>query len=123
MMKENAMVKVLMALVLMAGVATAQDGEKKRAGGMMGLPTAADLKEKCGLDDEQVKKVEELYASYKEKAAEAMKKAKESEDQKAARKDLQALRGEIAGKVVEVGKDDDQKKKLTEATAPPQKNK
>ena len=116
------MAKVLMALLMVAGVAGAQD-EKKKPGGPVGLPAAADLKEKCGLDDEQVKKLDELYASYKDKTEEAIKKAKESEDKKAARKDLETLRSEIAGKVVELGKDDDQKKKLTEATAKPERKK
>src|SRR6185295_4011614 len=37
----------------------------------LGLPTSADLKTKCGLDDDQVKKVDALYAEYKDKVAEA----------------------------------------------------
>src|SRR5205085_607068 len=39
----------------------------------LGLPTSADLKTKCGLDDEQVKKVDALYAEYKDKVADVQK--------------------------------------------------
>ena len=116
------MTKALVALLFLSGVAAAQEEGKKR-GGPLALPTSAELKEKCGLDDEQVKKVDEVLASYKEKLAEAQKKIKEAEDRKPAVKEAGALRAEIAGKLVEVGKDDEQKKKLTEATAPPQRKK
>lgn len=112
------MAKLMMALLLASGVATSQDGEKKKPG-PLALPTSAELKEKCGLDEEQVKKVDEILASYKDKIAEAQQKIKNAEDKKAARKDVDALRSEIAGKICEVGKDDGQKKKLTEATAKP----
>lgn len=116
------MVKLVMAaLVFATGVAGAQE-EKKKAG-PMGLPTSAELKEKCGLDDEQVKKVDEVLASYKDKIAEAQQKVKGAEDKKAAMKEVGALRTEIVGKICEVGKDDEQKKKLTEATARPERKK
>lgn len=112
----------LAALLFMSGVAAAQDEGKKR-GGPLALPTSAELKEKCGLDEEQVKKADEILASYKDKVAEAQKKIKDAEDKRAAAKEAGTLRSEIAGKLVEIGKDDDQKKKLTEATAPPQRKK
>ena len=122
----------LAALVFASGIGFAQEPPKeepkkqeegKKRGGPMALPTSADLKEKCGLDEEQVKKVDEILASYKDKVAEAQKKIKDAEDKKAAAKEAMTLRGEITGKLVEVGKDDEQKKKLTEATAPPQRKK
>jgi hypothetical protein len=123
---------VLALAVLAASVARAQEPpkqdppkaeekkqeEKKKATGPLGLPAAADLKEKCGLDDEQVKKVDALYAEYKDKAAEAQKKAKEAQDRKAAGQEIRTLRGEIAGKLKEIGKDDEQKKKIEECSAP-----
>ncbi len=112
------MAKLMMALLLASGVAVSQDGEKKKAG-PMALPTSAELKEKCGLDEGQVKKVDEVLASYKDKIAEAVQKIKGAEDKKAARKDAETLRSEIAGKICEIGKDEEQKKKLTEATAKP----
>ena len=93
------------------------------APGPLGLPESSALKEKCGLDDEQVKKVDEVYASYKEKADAAQKKVKEAEDKKAAQQELKALRTEIAGKLKELGKDDEQKKKIEEATVPARKKK
>lgn len=108
--------KVAMALLVMAGAAFAQDEGKKKMG-PLGLPSSADLKEKCGFDDEQVKKADEVLASYKDKVAEAQKKIKESEDKKAAAKEIAPLRTEILGKLREVCKDDEQKKKFDEATA------
>jgi hypothetical protein len=132
--EEDTMLKMLLAMLLMgSGVAFAQDPPKpeepkkeepkkeepRKRAGPLALPTSAELKEKCALDDEQVKKVDDVLASYKDKIAESMKKAKESEDKKAARKDIDALRTEIVGKLREIGKDDDQKKKLDEATAKP----
>jgi hypothetical protein len=98
-----------------------QEEGKKR--GPLALPTSAELKEKCGLDDEQVKKADEVLASYKDKLAEAQKKFKESEDKKAAGKEAMTLRTEIVGKLREVCKDDEQKKKFDEATARPARKK
>ena len=109
----------LMAMALL--LSAPQDEGKKK--GPFALPTSAELKEKCGLDEEQVKKADEVLASYKDKVAEAQKKVKEAEDKKAAMKEAVALRSEISAKLVEIGKDDEQKKKLTEATAPPQRKK
>lgn len=114
----------LAAVVLASSAALAQEEKKQQRGGAnLGLPSAADLKEKAGLDDEQVKKVDEIYASYKDKIAEATKKMKEADDKKAAAGEMRTLRQEIAGKLVEIGSDDEQKKKITEATAPPQRKK
>jgi hypothetical protein len=79
----------------------------------LGLPSSADLKAKAGLDDEQVKKVDSIYAEYKDKAAEAQKKVDAGE--KKAKKEVQALKTEIIAKLRDVGKDDDQKKKIDEA--------
>ena len=108
----------LAAVVLASGAALAQEEKKQERGGRenLGLPTSAQLKEKAGLDDEQAKKVDEIYASYKDKIAEAQKKIKEAEDKKAAGAEVRTLRQEIAAKLVEIGKDDEQKKKITEAT-------
>ena len=80
----------------------------------LGLPTSADLKTKCGLDDEQVKKVDALYAEYKDKVAEAQKKIDAGD--KKGKKEAATLKAEIAGKLKEIGKDDEQKKKIEEAT-------
>lgn len=114
----------LAAVVLASGAALAQEEKKQERGGAnLGLPSSAVLKEKAGLDDDQVKKVDEVYASYKDKIAEAQKKMKEAEDKKAAGGELRTLRQEIAAKLVEIGKDEEQKKKITEATAPPQRKK
>lgn len=112
----------LAALLLMSGIGSAQEeGKKKR--GPMGLPTSADLKEKCAFDDEQAKKADEVLASYKDKLDEAQKKIKEAEDRKAAAKEAGALRSEVVGKLREICKDDEQKKKFDEATAKPAKKK
>jgi transketolase len=114
-MKENLM-RIALALLVMTGAAVAQDEGKKKAG-PLGLPSSADLKEKCGFDDEQAKKADDVLASYKDKVAEAQKKIKEAEDKKAAMKEVGPLRAEILAKLREVCKDDEQKKKFDEATA------
>jgi hypothetical protein len=87
----------------------------------LGLPTSADLKTKCGLDDEQVKKIDEIYASYKDKAADVQKKIDAGE--KKGKKEAASLKSEIVAKVHDVGKDDDQKKKIDEAMPQPKKKK
>jgi len=87
----------------------------------LGLPTSAALKTKCGLDDDQVKKVDEIYAGYKDKAADVQKKIDGGE--KKAKKEAAALKSEIIAKVHDVGKDDDQKKKIDEAMPQPKKKK
>ncbi len=102
-----------------------QDGKKKGGAGPLGLPAAADLKDKCGFDDEQVKKADEVYASFKDKAAEASKKVvdagQDKDKKKTATGEVKTLKGEIVAKLKEVCKDDEQKKKLDEATGPPKK--
>jgi hypothetical protein len=87
----------------------------------LGLPSSADLKTKCGLDDEQVKKVDAIYAEYKDKAAEAQKKIDGGD--KKARKEVAALKSEIIAKLHDVGKDDEQKKKIDEAMPAAKKKK
>ncbi len=98
-------------LVLASGYAVAQ--EKKKAAGPLGLPDSATLKEKVGFTDDQVKKTDELYASYKDKVKEAQAKAKED---KANAKAVQDLRTEIVGKLEAIATSDDQKTKLKDLT-------
>jgi hypothetical protein len=113
-------VVIVLALV---GSALAQDEKKQEGGGagLLGLPAPKELKDKCGWDDEQVKKGEKVNEEYKTKAEEAQKNAKDSADKKAAGKALRDLRTEISGKLREICKDDEQKKKFDEATAPKKK--
>lgn len=87
----------------------------------LGLPTSADLKAKAGLDDEQAKKVDEIYAGYKDKVADVQKKLDGGD--KKAKKEAAALRAEIVAKIHEIGKDDDQKKKIDEAMPAEKKKK
>ena len=87
----------------------------------LGLPTSADLKTKCGLDDEQVKKVDAIYAEYKDKVAEAQKKIDGGD--KKGKKEAATLKSEIMAKVHDVGKDDEQKKKIDEAMPAAKKKK
>ena len=117
------MLGVVLGLALSAG-AYGQDEKKQDAPkGPLGLPSTADLKAKIGWDDEQCKKGDAVYAEYKDKAAEAEKKVKDAEDKKAAGKDLRTLRTEIAGKLRDLCKDDEQKKKCDEVCAPTKKKK
>ncbi len=99
--------------------------EKKQEGGAVtppfSLPTSADLKTKAGLDDEQAKKVDAIYAEYKDKAAEAQKKVDGGE--KKAKKEAATLRAEIIAKIHDIGKDDEQKKKIDDAMPAAKKKK
>jgi hypothetical protein len=79
----------------------------------LGLPSSADLKTKIGFDDDQVKKVDAIYADYKDKAADAQKKVDAGE--KKAKKEVNSLKSEIVAKLKEICKDDEQKKKVDEA--------
>src|SRR5262245_17584410 len=87
----------------------------------LGLPTSADLKTKAGLDDDQAKKVDEIYASYKDKVADVQKKLDGGD--KKAKKEAASLKSEIIAKVHDLGKDDDQKKKIDEAMPAAKKKK
>ena len=87
----------------------------------LGLPSSADLKAKAGLDDEQAKKVDAIYAEYKDKAAEAQKKVDGGD--KKARKEVATLKSEIMAKIHDLGKDDEQKKKIDEAMPAAKKKK
>ncbi len=103
----------------------AKQDEKKPEAGVVtppfSLPASADLKTKVGLDDDQVKKVDALYAEYKDKAADAQKKVDAGE--KKAKKELAGLRTDIVSKLHEICKDDEQKKKLDEALPAAKKKK
>jgi len=85
------------------------------------LPASAELKTKVGFDDDQVKKVDALYAEYKDKAADAQKKVDAGE--KKTKKEMSGLRSDIVSKLHEICKDDDQKKKLDEALPAAKKKK
>ena len=87
----------------------------------LGLPTSADLKTKAGLDDEQVKKVDALYAEYKDKVADVQKKIDGGD--KKGKREAATLKAEIAGKLKDIGKDDEQKKKIEEAAPATKKKK
>jgi hypothetical protein len=113
----------MLALLVAAGSAPAQDEKKKAAAGPLGLPSTAVLKEKCSLNDEQLKKCEEIYASYKDKVAEAIKKVKDAAeaDKKAAAKARNDLKTEISGKIREALPDDDKRKIFDELAGPKKK--
>ena len=93
---------------LAAGVAQAQ-------GKGASFPTAEDLKTKIGFDEEQLKKSEPIVTEYTTKLKEAMDKVKDAQDKKAAFGEVRTIRTEGIGKLKEICKDDEQKKKLDEA--------
>jgi hypothetical protein len=101
----------------------AKQDEKKpeAAAAPFSLPASADLKTKVGFDDDQVKKVDALYAEYKDKAADAQKKVDAGE--KKAKKEMNSLKAEVVNKLHEICKDDEQKKKLDEALPAAKKKK
>jgi hypothetical protein len=130
----------LMALVAalgLSGLAVAQDEkkdpakqdekkpeEKKQdapAAPPFSFPSSADLKTKCGLDDEQVKKVDAIYADYSTKVSDTQKKLDAGE--KKAKKEMAGLRTDIASKLHDIGKDDEQKKKIDDALPAAKKKK
>lgn len=126
----------LLALVAAFGlgsVAVAQDEkkdapkpeEKKQEGAPaappFSFPASADLKTKCGFDDEQAKKVDALYADYATKVADTQKKLDAGE--KKAKKEMAGIRSDLVTKLHDVCKDDDQKKKLDDALPAAKKKK
>ena len=125
----------LLALVAVVGLGSAaaysqdekkdpakQDEKKPEAAAPpFSLPASAELKTKVGFDDDQVKKIDALYAEYKDKAAEAQKKVDAGE--KKAKKEMNGLRSDVVAKLHEICKDDDQKKKLDEALPAAKKKK
>ena len=124
----KAMLAAVFALASMAAIAQDEKKDDKKeekkqdaAATPFGLPSSADLKTKCGLDDEQVKKVDDIYAGYKDKVADVQKKLDAGE--KKAKKEANTLKFEIVGKVHDLGKDDDQKKKIDDAMPQPKKKK
>jgi hypothetical protein len=108
-----------------AAAAQEEKKQEKKVGRALGLPTVADLKEKAAFDDEQCKKAEEVLAGYKDRIAEVQKKLKDSAegDRKAVMQEVRTLRAEVLGKLREICRDDEQKKKFDEATAPAKKKK
>jgi hypothetical protein len=93
---------------LAAGVAQAQ-------GRGPSFPTQEDLKSKVGFDEDQLKKSEPIVKEYTDKIKDAVDKAKDSQDKKAAYGEIRQMRTEGMGKLKEICKDDEQKKKLDEA--------
>jgi hypothetical protein len=93
---------------LAAGVAQAQ-------GRGPSFPTQDDLKTKVGFDEEQLKKSEPIVTEYSKKVKEAADKVKDAADKKAAYGEVRTIVTEGMGKLKEICKDDDQKKKLDEA--------
>jgi len=100
---------VVAVVFLGAGVAQAQQGRGPS------FPTQDDLKSKVGFDEEQLKKSEPIVKEYTDKLKEAMDKVKDAQDKKAAYGEVRTIRTEGMGKLKEICKDDEQKKKLDEA--------
>ncbi|HLY08123.1 MAG TPA: hypothetical protein VKW04_02340 [Planctomycetota bacterium] len=101
-----------------------QDEKKPDAGPItppFKFPASADLKTKVGLDDDQVKQVDALYAEYKGKADDAQKKIDAGE--KKAKKEMASVRSDLASKLHDLCKDDDQKKKMDDALPAAKKKK
>ena len=93
---------------LAAGVAQAQ-------GRGPTFPTQDDLKTKVGFDEEQLKKSEPIVKEYTDKLKSLADKVKDAQDKKAAYGEIRTTRTEGLGKLKEICKDDEQKKKLDEA--------
>ena len=101
-----------------------QDEKKPDAGpgtAPFNFPASADLKTKVGFNDDQVKKIDALYADYKSKADDAQKKVDAGE--KKAKKELASVRADLVNKLHDLCTDDDQKKKLDDALPAAKKKK
>jgi hypothetical protein len=101
-----------------------QDEKKPDAGPLtppFKFPLSADLKTKCGFNDDQVKQIDALYADYKGKADDAQKKVDAGE--KKAKKELAGVRTDLVNKLHDLCTDDDQKKKLDDALPAAKKKK
>lgn len=100
-----------------------QDEKKPDAGPVIpfNFPSSADLKTKVGFNDDQVKKVDALYAEFKDKADDAQKKVDAGE--KKAKKNLTSVRTDLVNKLHDICTDDDQKKKLDDALPAAKKKK
>jgi len=103
--------KILAAMAvvfLAAGVAQAQQGRGAA------FPTVEDLKTKAGFDEEQIKKAEPIVKEYTDKLKALSDKIKDAQDKKAAFTEISTVRTEGKTKLLEICKDDDQKKKVEE---------
>ena len=101
-----------------------QDEKKPDAGPVappFSFPASADLKTKVGFSDDQVKKIDVLYAEFKDKADDAQKKVDAGE--KKAKKNLASVRSDLVNKLRDLCTDDDQKKKLDDALPAAKKKK
>ncbi len=104
-------VAVVFGVLLAAGVVVAQ--EKQQRGTT--FPTIEDCKTKVGFDEEQCKKAEPIITEYTPKVKAAADKIKDAPDKKAAFTELRTIRTEGMNKLLEICKDDEQKKKFNEA--------
>lgn len=129
-MKRALNLVLVAAFALGAGVAYGQDEKKdekkddkkpEAVTAPLGFPASLDLKTKCELDDEQVKKIDAIYADYKDRAADIQKRIDDGD--KKAKKDAHKLKVEISAKIHDLGKDDDQKKKIDDALPKSKKKK
>jgi len=93
---------------LAAGIAQAQQGRGAA------FCTQDDLKAKAGFDEEQLKKSEPIVKEYTDKLKELSDKIKDAQDKKAAFTELRTVRTEGMNKILEIAKDDEQKKKVQE---------
>jgi hypothetical protein len=102
MMHRMLTLGVLVGVAVLLASGSAAMAADRKAPGPLGLPSVDTLKAKLTLTDEQVKKADEVYEDYKDKAKEAEKKGAE---------DVKAMRHEIIGKLKEM-MSDEQKTKL-----------
>lgn len=129
-MKRALRASLVLALALAAAQAYAQDDKKdekkddKKPDAVTvpkGFPSSADLKTKCGLDDDQTAKIDAIYTDCKDRFADIQKRLDDGD--KKAKKDGNKLKAEICAKIHDLGKDDDQKQKIDDALPKPKKKK
>jgi DNA invertase Pin-like site-specific DNA recombinase len=117
---------VVSGLFLAAGVALAAQDKQAGGGGPFGLPALALVKEKCKANEEQAKKLEEIYAAGTTNEADTKKRAKDSQTE---RKELEKFLGEgrtdVVNKVLELFDEEQDKtfNQLVKEAAPTKKKK
>ena len=117
--------KILAAAAVLA-VGLAAMAQDKAAVGPFGLPLLASVKEKCKPNEEQGKKLDEIYAAGAQNEIDTKKRAKENQTE---RKELEKFLGEgrteIVNKVLELFDDEQDKtfQQLVKDAVPAKKKK